>query len=166
VVVITYLSLSKIKFPAYLLPSDNIWKEDGIVYVDGIVVDDRNMPGTSLGMRRLQTPFRDLLQVRKSVNSFNGIIKNKGNACYIDSNGTCFIYEKTQMCTLKYQKIKKVEKKDIGSIIWVKDVHFAIDIPRPPAPEMEWAGILYFKGLPWKLYDFSETKLKTTKKKI
>jgi hypothetical protein len=149
-----------------MLPSDNISKEDGIVYVDGQVVDDRNMPGDTLGKRRLQTPFKDLVPLRKSVNSFNGVVKNRGNMPYIDSKGTCFIYEKTEMCTLKYHKIKSVDRKDTGSIVWVKDINFSLEIPRPPSPEMEWAGVLYFKGLPWKLYDFSETKLKNTKKKI
>ena len=165
-VVITYRSLSKINFPAYILPSDNIWKEDGIVYVDGLVVDDRNMPSKSLGIRRLQTPFRDLLPLRKSVNSFNGIIKNMGNTCYMDSKGTIFIYEKTEMCSLEYHRIQRIDRKDTGSILWLKGIHFSFDIPRPPSPEMVWAGVLYFKGLPWKLYDFSETKLNKTKKKI
>lgn len=165
-VVISYLSLSKINFPTYILPSDNVWKEDGIVYVDGQIVDDRNMPGKSLGLRRIQSPFKELCPLRKSVNSFNGIIKNMGNTPYIDSNGTIFIYEKTEVCTVKYHRIKRVDKKDTGCALWVKGVHFAFDIPRPPAPEMEWAGVLYFKGLPWKLYEFSEVKLKNAKKKI
>ena len=165
-VVITYRSLSKIKFPVYLLPSDNVFAEDGVVYVDGQVVDDRNMPGSTLGIRRLQSPFRNLVPLKKCVNSFNGVIKNRGNMPYIDCNGVCFIYEKTEMCSLKYHKILRVDRKDTASSIWLKDIHFAFNIPRPPAPEMEWAGVLYFKGLPWKLYDFSEAKLKNTKKKI
>lgn len=165
-VVITYRSLSKVKFPVYMLPSDNIWKEDGIVYVDGQIVDDRNMSGSTLGIRRIQSPFRELLPLRRSVNSFNGIIKNMGNTTYIDSNGVCFTYEKTVMCTVKYHKIQRVDRKDVGSIIWVKGINFSFDIPRPPAPEMEWVGVLYFKGLPWRLYEFSEAKKNNTKKKI
>lgn len=149
-----------------MLPSDNIWKEDGIVYVDGHIVDDRNMPGKTLGMRRIQTPFRNLLPLRKSVNSFNGVIKNSGNRSYIDSKGVYFTYEKTEMCTVKYHEIKKVDRKDTGSIIWFKGINFSFDIPRPPDPDMKWAGVLYFKGLPWKLYDFSDTKLKNRKVKI
>ena len=165
-VVITYLSLSKVNFPVYILPSQEIDKQDGLVYVDGHVVDDRNMPGNTLGIRRLQSPFRDLLPLRKSINSFNGIVKNRGNTCYIDSKGSIFVYEKTRMCNLKYHKIQKVERKDTGSLIWVKEVHFPFDIPRPPSGEMEWVGILYYQGLPWRLYEFSETKLKDSKKKI
>jgi hypothetical protein len=149
-----------------MLPSDNIWKEDGIVYVDGHIVDDRNMPGKTLGMRRIQTPFRNLLPLKKSINSFNGVIKNSGNRAYIDSKGVYFIYEKTEMCTVKYHEIKKVDRKDTGSIIWFKGINFSFDIPRPPDPEMKWAGVLYFKGLPWKLYNFSDTKLKNKKVKI
>ena len=149
-----------------MLPSDNIWKEDGIVYVDGHIVDDRNMPGKTLGMRRIQTPFRNLLPLRKSVNSFNGVIKNSGNRSYIDSKGVYFTYEKTETCTVKYHEIKKVDRKDTGSIVWFKGINFSFDIPRPPDPDMKWAGVLYFKGLPWKLYDFSDTKLKNRKVKI
>jgi hypothetical protein len=166
VVVITYRSLSKIKFPAYFLPSDNVWKEDGIVYVDGRIVDDRNIPSKSLGIRRLKTPFRDLLPLQKSINSFTGIVKNTGNTVYIDSAGNIFLYEKTVMCKVKYHKIHRVDKKDTASVLWVKGINFGFDIPRPPSPEMEWVGVLYFKGLPWKLYEFSEVKLKDTNKKI
>lgn len=165
-VTITYRSLDKINFPAYLLPSDNVSVSDGIVFVDGIVVDDRNMKGKSLGMRRLQTPHRNLLPLKKCVNSFNGVIKNRGNLPYMDMNGTAFIYEKTLMVDVKYHKIRKVEGRDTNCVLWLKDIPTGFDIPRPPQPDIEWAGVIYFHGLPWKLYEYSETAKKNRKIKI
>jgi hypothetical protein len=163
--IITYRSLDRIDFPVFKLPSDNWSVSDGLLYVDGNLIDDRNMPGKTLGMRRIQTPL-PIAKLNRSINSIVGIVKNRGNATYIDSTGHIFTYEKTQMCDLKYHKITKVARKDHGSSIHVFGVQAGFAVPRPPEPDMEWAGILYFHGLPWKLYEFSENRKKNKKVKI
>ena len=40
------------------------------------------------------------------------------------------------------------------------------NILKPPAAGMEWAGILHLHGLPWMLYEYSDTKLKDTRRKV
>ena len=54
--VITYKDNDKITYPVYVLPSSNWTIADGLVTIDGLIVDDRNMEGESLGRRRLMTP--------------------------------------------------------------------------------------------------------------
>ena len=163
--VISYRQIDKIQFPVYVLPSSNWDTIDGLFYVDRILVDDKNMPGETLGKRRLQTPFKDLLPLKRAADNLLAIIKS-GHKCFIDSKGVPFIYEKTENCALKYHKIRKVEKKDSASVLWLKGFTFPFVVPRPPPIEYTWAGVLYLKGLPWVLYEYSISKQKDTRRKI
>jgi len=164
--VVTFREIDKIDFPVYLLPSDNWEVIDGLVYVDGYLLDDRNMPGKSIGIRRLQTPMRDLLEIKKSISTIVGLAKQSGNAPYVDTSGKLFIYEKTLKCRLKYHKITAIERKEVATRITVQGVDTAFRVPRPPHPDVEWAGVLYFHGLPWKLYEFSVDRKPDTHRKI
>ena len=93
--VINYKKFSDVKFPVYILPSSN-WEEiDGLLYVDNKLVDDKNMSGKTIGMRRLQTPMKNILPLKRSISSSLGIIKQDRISSFIDTEGTPFIYEKT-----------------------------------------------------------------------
>lgn len=163
--VITFRSIKKIEFPVYRLPSSNWEITDGLLFVDDKLADDKNMPGRTLGLRRLQTPFDKLLVLRHKLDTLAGIIKQP-SPYFIDTLGRPFIYEKTQLCSLKYYKISKIEKKEVNAVLWVNGINFPFTIPRPPESGMLWAGILHFHGLPWILYEYSETKLKDTRRKV
>jgi hypothetical protein len=164
--VVSFKAAKNIKFPVYKLPSDNWWLQDGLLFLDGMLLDDRNMTGERLGIRRIQTPFfSKLLPLKNQIDTLAGIVKQSSSS-YIDSLGRTFIYEKTLMCKLSYYKIKKIERKDVASLLWVSGVNFPFTIPRPPESGMIWAGILHFHGLPWILYEYSETKLKDTHRKV
>lgn len=165
-VVLTYKEIHKIAFPVFKLDSENIEYLDGILFLDGQVLDDRNQCGKTLGVRRLQTPYKNLYELRASINGVVGLAKQAGNKAYIDSKGRVFIYEKSLICRLIYHKITRIERKDIASVIHLKGVKQPFEVPRPPVAEIEWAGVLYFRGLPWKLYEFSEDCKPTTHKKI
>ena len=71
--VITYKSIKKVSFPIFILPSENWYEKDGLLYIDNRLIDDRNMPGDTLGKRRIQTPFRNLLPLRKSLGTHIGL---------------------------------------------------------------------------------------------
>lgn len=165
-VVLTFKEINQIDFPVFKLESQNIDKQDGIVFIDGFVLDDRNMSGKKLGQRRMQTPLRNLYELRASINGVVGLAKQVGNNAYIDSSGRIFIYEKTLFCKLQYHRITKVSLKDTASSVHLKGIQQAFQVPRPPHPDMNWAGVLYFHGLPWKLYEFSENHKPTARKKI
>lgn len=163
--IITYKHIKLITFPIYKLPSDDWYSQDGLLFVEGEIVDDKNMLGASLGIRRLQTYFKDLMPLKYAIETPTALIKQIGGP-YIDSAGKCFIYEKTLFCVLSYHKIKRVDKKGTHSLLWVKDVPFPFTIPRPPKVEHTWVGIIHLKGFPWILYEYSDTKLPKTRRKI
>ena len=89
--VITYKQFNRVSFPIFKLPSDNWSEQDGLVYLDGALLDDRNMVGETLGIRRLQTPFKELLELKKSLLDVIGLIKQPPSA-YIDNSGSLFTY--------------------------------------------------------------------------
>src|SRR6056300_870883 len=165
--VVTYRTSKKIKFPVYKIESSNWELADGLLFLEGKILDDRNMTGDSLGVRRVQTPYAkdSLYKLSAAIYSLQGILKQKVKT-FIDSNGMPFIYEKTLNCKLKYYKIKKVERKDVASILWLNGVNFPFTIPRPPEQGMDWAGVLHYNNLPWVLYEYSEEKLKDTRRKV
>lgn len=163
--IVTYKGIHKVTFPIFLLPSDNWYSQDGLLFVDNQIVDDKNQLGKTLGIRRLQTPFKELLPLRKSLSSLVGILKQQ-KVPYIDTLGKCFLYEKTKFVPLKYLKIKRVELKEVASLLWLHGVPFPFVIPRPPPVECKWAGVLFLHNSPWLLYNYSETKKKNTRRKV
>lgn len=164
--VITYSNISKVKLPAFIIPKGSWDKIDGLLLLDDMVVDDTNMPGATLGIRRMQSPMKDLLPIKKSVANIVGIMKQP--PCnFIDSAGTTFIYNKTRFCKIKYLKIRKVEpKQGMACIIWVKGIKTPFTLLRPPQPGRVWAGVLYLGDFPWLVYEFSEYHKETIRKKI
>ena len=163
--IVTFRDFNKISFPAFLMGSGNWETRDGILSCDGQVVDDYNQMGSTIGARRMQTPFRDQYKLRKAVTAPNGLMKQT-TPYFVDKKGKPFIYEKTIFAPLKYLKIKRVDRKDYATLIWVKGHNAPFTVPRPPDHEMAWAGILHLHGLPWMLYEYSETKLKDTRRKV
>ncbi len=162
---LTYSKLNKIKFPIYEMPSSNWSKSDGLLFLEGQIVDDKNQDGDTIGIRRLQTEHKNLFPLKKQYDNFSGLIKNSKKS-FIDTNGTPFTYEKTQWCQLKYYRIKSVSRKDSFSLIYLEGVKFPFVVPRPPADDIYYAGVLHYGKLPWTLYEYSETRLKDTRRKV
>lgn len=153
-----------IKYPCYVLHEEPE-EIDGILWLEDQVVDDKNMLGETLGMRRLQTPMKSLYPLKYLIEDEVSMMKHRGKH-FVDTNGVYWYNEKTQTATLKYHKIRKVEKKDIASVIWLKDVPFPFVQARPPLKGMRWCGILYKKGIPWKIWEYCEERKKDTWRKI
>ena len=84
----------------------------------------------------------------------------------IDTNGIPFIYEKTEFCKLKYYKIKSIVQKDTASLLKLDGVKNSFVIPRPPADDMRYAGVLHYGALPWVLYEYSEDRREDTRRKV
>lgn len=162
---ITYKYLNSLNYPVFRLPSDNWGSRDGLLRVDGLIVDDKNMPGETLGKRRLQTPFRDLLKLKWAYMNPLALIKEKSGP-YIDNTGRVFIYEKTKFCKLDYYKIRKIDKRGHYSLLWLHGINFPTEIPRPPGPEFRWAGLLHLNDAPWMLYEYSKIRLPKSRKKV
>jgi hypothetical protein len=153
------------EFPLYVVHTDEVMEADGILWIEDQVLDDKNMSGETLGKRRLQTPMKSLYPLRYMINDEIELIKHQGKF-FIDSKGEFIIYEKTEKVQLKYHKILKVERLRGRSIIKVKDIPFPFDILRPTSSEEKWAGLLYRKGIPWKLYETVKERKNNTWRKI
>ena len=163
--VLTYKDLDKVSFPVYKMESGDWTRADGLLFMNDQLVDDTNQEGETLGVRRMQTPFKDKYALKNAIMSPNGILK-QNTLYFIDSKGTPFGYLKTLMCKMKYLEITEVVPKGGATIIRVKGIKQPFTVPRPPDSSMRWAGILHLHGLPWMLYEYSDTKLKDTRRKV
>ena len=67
-----------IRFPAYIL-SEEPEEIDGLLIIQDQVVDDRNMTGETLGMRRLQTPMKSLYPLRYMIYDEVGMLNTGVN---------------------------------------------------------------------------------------
>ena len=92
--ILNYNNLTKIKFPVYKLPNSNWELVDGLLFLDNKVLDDKNQPGKTLGIRRAQTSF-DLFPLKHSISSLAGILK-QNDKTFIDTEGTPFLFIKRQ----------------------------------------------------------------------
>lgn len=138
---------------------------DGILFIDTQVVDDTKMPGKTLGIRRLQCGRKDLFKLKRAILDIPGLLKIRGHY-FIDSNGTPLIYEKTMSSKLKAYRIKRVERKEEASLLWLDKVNFPITIPRPPLNNPRWARLLHRADTPWLLYDYISTYTKDTYRRV
>ena len=163
---LTYRNFDKITFPAYKLPSDNVSSVDGILTVDGHILDDKNMSGKTLGVRRLQSPHYENMYTPRRIVSDRLPLILRGSGTYIDNAGKVFTYQKTKFCKLKYHRILNIEKKRTYSLLSIAGTPVQWEIPYPPDPEFTYVGVLYKGGHPWLLYEYVKVKKKDTRRKI
>ena len=158
--------IADLTFPLFILPEDaDIEEIDGILFADGKCLDDKNSLGSTLGRRRLQTSYPNIFPLQKAVHDIPALLKSSAKR-FINEQGQVFSYEKSRMVPLKYHLIKKVQTKNHASLVWIEDINFPFEVPRPPEGGMTWAGILYENTHPWLLYEFAEQQKKDTKRKI
>ena len=155
----------RLKFPIYPIHTDEILSVDGLLWIEDQVLDDRNMKGDTLGLRRLQSPMKSIYPIKYMIQDIPSYLAHQGKF-YIDNSGYFFTKEKNTRVDLKYHKIIRVDQKDIASVLWIKDCPFPFTLARPLRNDQSWAGILYRAGVPWLLYDTSAEKKKNTWRKI
>jgi len=155
----------EIQFPLFVVHTDEITFVDDILWVENFVLDDRNMKGTTLGIRRLQSPMKSIYPLKYMIKDIPAYLQHQGKY-YIDTLGHFFTKEKNYTAELKYHKILRVDKKLTVSVLWLKDCPFPFTLERPLPESCTWAGILYREGIPWILYDVSEDKKKDTWRKV
>lgn len=155
----------KIKFPIFVLHTDEIMFVDGILWIENQVLDDTNMRGETLGLRRLQSPMTSMYPLKYMIKDTRAYLEHQGKY-YIDTTGRFIRKIKTIKAELKYHKILRMEKKGVATVLWIKDCPFPFTLERPLAASEEWAGFLYRAGLPWLLYDTANKKKKNSWRKI
>ena len=102
----------KIKFPVFVLHTDEIMSVDGILWIENQVLDDTNMKGETLGIRRLQTPMTSIYPLKSMIKNIRNYLDHQGKY-YIDSRGRWFRKIKSTKAELKYHKIKRVDRKSV-----------------------------------------------------
>ena len=72
------MDYDSINFPVFVVHTDNIELIDGILWIDNQVLDDRNMKGETLGIRRLQSPMKSLYPLKYMIQDEAEMIKHQG----------------------------------------------------------------------------------------
>lgn len=160
-----YQDIKNIEFPVYALPDSGWYKQDGVLFLDGRVLDDTNMPGKTLGVRRIQCGRTDLCPLKRAYTGLAPMLQSS-KKIFIDSNGVPFIYNKTKNFDLKYHKVSNIEKRETSTTVWLENVSHAFSIPRPPYGDARWARVLYYGRLPWMIYDFQINKGKDSFRRV
>jgi hypothetical protein len=163
----TLKDLDSITFPVYPLRSEDWYEQDGILFIDdGRVLDDRNVSGATLGIRRAKTPSKEkLYRIKRVYPDFPSMMTSK-KRIFIDSKGEPFIYERVNHCPLKYHKVKRLEFRDTYSLIWIEGIPYPFRIPRPPYNDAGWVRVLYYKDSPWLIWDFQSSRSKNTFRRV
>lgn len=150
----------------YSLPSSDWYRQDGVLFIDdGKVLDDYNMPGDTLGIRRLQCGRLDLCKLKRAYIDFSSMLQSKKRV-FIDSSGIPFIYKRSITSPLIHHSITRVEPKEDHSIVWMKNINYPMSIARPPYGDARYARVLYFGGFPWIIYDFSMERGKDSFRRV
>ena len=155
--------LRNITFPVYVISSDETNYEDGLLFIGGRIVDDRNQSGDTIGKRRLTSPH-PMAKLGKICFTFIEMLDSKSTK-FIDTKGRAFEYRKTKMVPVVSYPIKKKISRETYTQLFLKGVNCVYNVPRYPASE-EWAQIFVYDNLPWKLYSLSDNKVETFKRKI
>ena len=165
----TIKDFKKLQFPLYALNSDNWFEQDGIVFLDGKILDDLNRPGHSIGLRRLQSrrPEAEMFRLRNPLFGIKEVLQSKKRH-FISSAGEPFTYEKTGFQSLKYHLIKNFDPRDTFTLVWLRGISLPLEIPRPPSDInfVSWARILYYGDFPWMVYDFNKFQGRQTRIKV
>tara|TARA_R100000231_G_scaffold122526_1_gene92705 strand:- start:2439 stop:2924 length:486 start_codon:yes stop_codon:yes gene_type:complete len=161
------MNLKDITFPVFVL-SGEAEKQDNILWCtqsDGTmgVVDDYNMKGETIGIRRIQSPFKSLYPLKYMLRDFRSLVKHRGKF-YVDTKGKYFVYNKTTKANIIYKRIEKIQKKDVCTLVWVKDIPSPFEEVRPVTAK--YAGVLYLQNQPAFIYEFSNELRKKTWRKI
>lgn len=160
----TIKSLHKVNYPVYKVDQEPI-TVDGLTFVGGNIVDDRNISARTLGARRLLSPH-PLYKLLRHRGDVIELIKDTAGtrSWYIDNLGSYFTYKRTSLQKLVCHKINDIIYKDFYSLIILEGINFPVVVNRPPVGSF--AQILYYKDLPWKLYNIMYEWEKLTRKKV
>lgn len=176
------INITNIVFPVYVLRAESIiYGQTGAVFAVSVsgsisVVDDRSIPGDTLGKRRIVLKeklkseelglynlktiaweYRDLLYFRKKL----GL-----NARFIDSTGRIFRYETDTFVPLKFYKIKKIDIiKDKFTYLHFFNLNTPLKVCRPPPEGYLYGGVIHTQTGNV-LYGYTKQRNKDTRIKV
>lgn len=170
------MNLAEIVWPVFRLGEKEPHQHDGLVfyyteYVDKEqnevtlntkLVDDANLSGKTLGLRRLQlkSEGHNLHRISTAIYLLADLVKlAKASTWFIDTAGRVFHYEKKTRAKLVTKKIKQVLPADgIGCVIEIEGVSSRFKSLVRPTEFQSYAVVLKL-GMGFMLYGFSESAL-------
>lgn len=164
-------TLQEIIYPIYPLRKfDRLTDINGVVKVYTIykmyIIDDRNLPGDTLGQRRLHIK-KYKYPLRTSINNpKNLLMQGSKLGIYINESGLIFKYNKTERADLKYYKIKSITPLPFDTTkIIVKGINTPFIMYENIPTDFKYAGVLHIKG-GYILYEVTLEKKKDSWRKV
>jgi hypothetical protein len=155
----------EISFPVFKLPGGRPLEEAGVLYyvqeyrnteTDDLqsttaVVDNKNIAGDSLSLRRLKlaTQGTRLYRINLAVYFLGDLIKlAKSKTWWIDSQGKLFEYKKTTGAKLKFYRLEKCfTTQGMGAVIQVCGLPQRFKTMFIPTQQDTWCGILEWNNI-------------------
>jgi hypothetical protein len=154
---ITWKAIRNVAFPVFKLNSDEVHYYEGILYCQDKIIDDRNMPGNTIGIRRLHIPKEDLYRLNRSAFDFMALLQAK-HRHFIDNKGRAFSYTKIKRVLVENKKIEKIIHRDSCSIVKIRGIKSDLIVRRPPPAGFYWAGVVFIDGFPWEIIEYAENQ--------
>lgn len=174
------MNLAQIAWPVFKLGEHKPHQQDGVVFYSkqyqdkddstsiqvGLrIVDDKNILGDTLGLRRLKLRESKvkLFYIRSAIYMLKDLIKlSKQTTWWIDSKGTVFQYKKSTRAKLTCKRVKKyIPGEVVGCIVEVEGLSQRFKLMYHPKNGEQWAGVLQW-GLSYILYGIYTEPFKNT----
>jgi hypothetical protein len=141
------------------------WDKDGNETLHYRIIDDKSLPGDTLGKRRirLKVAEEEVYPLRRAIFFLGDLIKlAKANVWFIDNLGKIFTYKKTARAKLSFHKVIKIFRIPSGGVIVeVEGISTRFKAMYPPDVDNRYAGILHM-NMSLILYGFYNEKFKDT----
>lgn len=138
---------------------------DGIVFVGGSPIDDRNIESSRLGIRRLKSKYT-MEKLNIVCFNFSDLVKRltRQDNWFIDTSGHIFKYIRTSNEAVKSHYIEKTDLRDTYSVVTLKGIDYPFIVSSPP--RYNYARVLYYKDIPWMILDIEPKYRKPSYKKV
>ena len=169
------LNLWQIKFPVYLFDTPNFVVEDKCTFCEDSkgalrLIDDRSMPGETLGLRRLQhqatygAQAYKLYKLNKPLFTISDMVRQPSSK-YIDSRGRIFNYTKKEYYLVHTYKLEKYVEFMEGYVLYPKGLHCRFFLGRAPDIDELYVQVLHV-GMGFVLYDLAREHSPPFRRKI
>lgn len=172
------MNLSNVSFPIYYLGKEKPEEVNGILFYIRVddngeyvyyIIDDKNLPGNTIGKRRLQIDENvKKFSLRKAIFYIQDLIKiTHSLTWFVDNNGKLFSYKKSKVVPLIFKRILKVIPNRVGgAILEIEGLPTRFKTLHIPPVEHKYAGMLKLSPLSYILYGTYDRKYKDTTRKI
>ena len=170
------IELDQIIWPVFKLGTRDPEIDNGIYYinneyitdsseiiVNSYIIDNKNIKGKNIGMRRLNIDKDKLYPLRIAIYTIQDLIKlSCPKTWFIDTSGILFKYKKTTRAKLETHDIIQIlPVNGIGCILEIKGFSERFKSLTVPGITQKYAAILTYKGK-YLLYGLSSEKIKAT----